>query len=1259
MRAQSGNDSNTMTISISKLKVEKGNKSTDYTIAPEDIDTNISKAVSTAKSEIKQTTDSITSSVTATNTKIDNLQIGGRNLLRDSGNPITTGSYMMKTYPIAGSIPDGTKVTISLKGVLGSGKTSFGIYNSGGSVSLVSLFPSDSDRDGVFTKTFTWRTGSSSNTSVNVYQISNTVSATSTIEWIKIEKGDKATDYTPAPEDVDANISAAVSTAKSEIKQTTDSITSSVTATNKKLDNIQIGGRNLIRNSNFSKGFELWGVGTPAATQILTSFFQGNNAIQTVVSSGYADVTQYINNISPKTDYTFSANLGGAVKIYLVEYKADGTQTATYKDNYHYYPAQNFNGLTPRISFTFTTQADTEKLRLFFRVEKKAEESSTGGRAANLKLELGNIATDYTVAPEDIDANIAESISTAKSEIKQTTDSITSSVTATNTKIDNLQIGGRNFVRNGDLSQDFSKAFWANWGITNADKSIVNITDLTGFKQAAQIQVPNLNRGMSQFVGLLPAGIYTMSGWLKSTDTGKDYLQLSVNTNGTYSYYSTPRATTSWSRLVKTFTLDAPANVTLQVGRGSGSTTVTTLLATGLKIESGSYATDWSPNPDDINVSIEDAVSTAKSEIKQTTDSITSTVSSTNTRIDNISVGGRNLARYSGNFVDTKGWGLNGTSGTLIETAVVDGLNVIHAKGSIAGTQLNMPFLKPNTDYVYSMEIKLADAFTATSNTPAHFWLGTSSGGSHDAKATTKLISPASIPANTWTKVVILTKTKVNLPSGIYFRPFIYGLASSTSEYWLKNIKFEEGSIPTDWSPSPDDVNERMDNIQIGGRNKILNSSFKEGMSNWSSFSSTISVEDESSSPTGKAVHIVGQNDNGGIWYSASKLAPNGMETGKEYTVSIIAKGSGVLEFGIERLNTTSKIDLTSNYTKYTVTQFVSTTQNVVFYVKNGAEAYIHSIKLEEGNRTTEWTAAGEDIDGSISSINSTLSTQSSSITQLKNSITSKVEKSDVYTKSETDGKISSSVSAAKSEIKQTTDGITSSVTATNTKIDNIKIGGRNLAKDSKYSELYPKDTGQSADNYNYKAFYVGIVKGQEYTVSFGVEQTAGTAFNVITIYEYPGGKTFDAPIVNGKVSYTFTAVSDTSDRVLLYAGKSGSTRGNGAIFREVMIENSNKKSEWMPAPEDVDSKASSIDQKADSIQSSVNSLSSTVSSQGTTISSHTSSISQLNSAITSKVEKAMSTQKVKQMEKSVLLLILLSHKLSRLQMLLKVPFLL
>ena len=67
---------------------------------------------------------------------INNIQIGGRNLLRNSGQKITNNNYDIAVYELTEKIEEGEEVTITIKGKLGTGKTAFAVYNSGGHLEL-------------------------------------------------------------------------------------------------------------------------------------------------------------------------------------------------------------------------------------------------------------------------------------------------------------------------------------------------------------------------------------------------------------------------------------------------------------------------------------------------------------------------------------------------------------------------------------------------------------------------------------------------------------------------------------------------------------------------------------------------------------------------------------------------------------------------------------------------------------------------------------------------------------------------------------------------------------------------------------------------------------------------------------------------------------------------------------------------------------------------------------------------------------------
>ena len=178
-------------------------------------------------------------------------------------------------------------------------------------------------------------------------------------------------------------------------------------------------------------------------------------------------------------------------------------------------------------------------------------------------------------------------------------------------------------------------------------------------------------------------------------------------------------------------------------------------------------------------------------------------------------------------------------------------------------------------------------------------------------------------------------------------------------------------------------------------------------------------------------------------------------------------------------------------------------------------------------------------------------------------------------------------VSTAKSEAISTasadaTSKANSALDSAKSYTDAVEIGGRNLYPNSKGPfTLDPKDTG-----YNYKSFYVDMELNGVYTISADVEITDGT-FNKITVYAYPDGLMQDVDIPeNGRIFGTFTKTSESTNSVLLYAGRSGQTSGNGVIFRNVKIEKGNKATDWTPAPEDVDARIDNAQTTADTAKS-------------------------------------------------------------------------
>lgn len=129
----------------------------------------------------------------------------GRNLLLNSGVAIKDSTdYLINKYKLATKdLKPNEVVTISIKAKLEETRDGFRFYNSSGEGSAVMGFigRDDFNESGCSFKTLKWRV-SGANDELWIYQYPNNGSAGTTIEWIKLEKGNKATSWSPAPEDL-------------------------------------------------------------------------------------------------------------------------------------------------------------------------------------------------------------------------------------------------------------------------------------------------------------------------------------------------------------------------------------------------------------------------------------------------------------------------------------------------------------------------------------------------------------------------------------------------------------------------------------------------------------------------------------------------------------------------------------------------------------------------------------------------------------------------------------------------------------------------------------------------------------------------------------------------------------------------------------------------------------------------------------------------------------------------------------------------
>lgn len=303
-------------------------------------------------------------------TAIEGIQIGGRNLLLNSGQKITNNNYNIAKYQLTEELKEGELLTVTIKGQLGTGKVVFAIYNSGDRVELAQLYNKGNN---IHQNTFTWKKSHNGNVADNkslwVWTYDASVTTESTIEWIKLERGNTATDWTAAPED------------------------------------LVIGGKNYLPNSDYYTS---------------NLFYCGNN-----ISASNDDAEQAVlfNVNTPNENWA---------RIYAnpdnINYLANKTLTASFdlkvkeglllSPNFYAGTFMNYNETKPvsgiielnkwvRVYTTFVAAESGWSIHLGFAHLK--------GKylIKNFKIEVGNTPTDWSPSPKDLENKITNIIKAA------------------------------------------------------------------------------------------------------------------------------------------------------------------------------------------------------------------------------------------------------------------------------------------------------------------------------------------------------------------------------------------------------------------------------------------------------------------------------------------------------------------------------------------------------------------------------------------------------------------------------------------------------------------------------------------------------------------------------------------------------------------------------------------------------------------------------------------------------------------------------
>ena len=434
------------------------------------------------------------------------------------------------------------------------------------------------------------------------------------------------------------------------------------------------------------------------------------------------------------------------------------------------------------------------------------------------------------VAKDEINLGVKNTYET-KTNVENKISNVTNTLTG---KIDGIQIGGRNLVKNSPtLNNTFAQL--------NTFKGTKTILDDNSAKSGKSIKIECTTAG---------TGFYFTVWSGDDSCVGKKFtwsFYAKMNSNKTLSNIGHERggrtsisATTEWKRFEYTWTYSSTGNRAFIFYPNFVVGDI--LYIKDFKIEEGTKATDWTPAPEDIDSVIgtkanktdvyaksevytkaqtDSAIKVAKDEInlgvKNTYETKTNVESKITTAVNNVQVGGDNVLR-NGNFVnELNNWSVHdvlttaGTSKSVTvengdnvwkpsnkKVLVIRGTNTVGRYGVIGSTMK----LVPNTKYTIS-------GYCA-GHRVGNIQVNVRDVNASHANIFTQNITPATGGAtlDKWHRfeLTFTTTSRTDFALNLYSVNF-----SENGYVWFCDVQIQQGTKATAWTPCSADTDDSID----------------------------------------------------------------------------------------------------------------------------------------------------------------------------------------------------------------------------------------------------------------------------------------------------------------------------------------------------------------------------------------------------------------------------------------------------------------
>lgn len=417
------------------------------------------------------------------------------------------------------------------------------------------------------------------------------------------------------------------------------------------------------------------------------------------------------------------------------------------------------------------------------------------------------------------------------------------------------------------------------------------------------------------------------------------------------------------------------------------------------------------------------------------------------------------------------------------------------------------------------------------------------------------------------------------------------------------------------------DIATAVNGLQIGGRNLYLGT--KDFSGNWRNLPQWKVESEKYEGLTVISRYLT--------WNGVDKPQDVTCKAGDIFTYSLYAKTSGEDTQAVVTCPGQTNFEaiyvaVSSEWKRYTFVIQATTdgymSPRISKTESNYVSLFICGLKLEKGNKATDWTPAPEDTDSSISEVNTKVTAISNQYTSLNQSLTSlaaTVNSNTTKISEKADGSTVTALQANVTALTADLSGFKTTVSQTytsKTEFNNLQIGGRNLLSNTadltkwhkeasitvaKDSNDYFKVSTTNTSSWWSAYWYISSDKSEQtYTLS-GYNKKGTKVGHVVVRYYKSGANNIllQKDVSEGHFSIKFTVPSG-AETITVYLGLKPTASGDYTYYKHPKLELGDKATDWTPAPEDTDEKFtqySTTTQMNSAITQSANSVLTTVSS--------------------------------------------------------------